>query len=358
MSKKLIIILVFAGLIAFQAYRVSRDAGVFTEVNAVTYGSCAKMHGLPGSEDINIDRGNRVAFISSGNGREAFASYDSDQPIDVADGDIWRLDLSKPDSRPERLNVNAGGKFHPHGIDLLTLPNGERELYVINHLGRDEHEVLIFGISASHNLTLKRRIHYPELISPNDIKAIQSGQFFATNDHGSPQSSFMARVEEYLGLSWSSVSYFDGEKGSLMLKGIKSANGITLSPDQQTLYVAEALGRSIKRYKRGDRIDQWEFADQINVDTAVDNLEWSEDGKLLAGAHPKIFDLLGHFADADNISPSQVISINVENAPMTYDTIYMNDGSEMSGSSVAVVLDNEMLIGNVAENHFLRCRKN
>ena len=43
---------------------------------------------------------------------------------------------------------------------------------------------------------------------------------------------------------------------------------------------------------------------------------------------------------------------------MTYETIYMNDGTEMSGSSVAVILDNEMLIGNVAENHFLRCSKN
>ncbi len=355
MSNKLIVVSIVLGLIVFQAFRISTDAGAFVEIKPVDYGRCEKLHGPPGSEDINVDRINRVAFISSGNGREAFENYRSGKPGQVADGDIWVLDLSVADSLPRPLKVNAGSKFHPHGIDLLTLPSGARELYVVNHPARDQHEILIFTVSANHGLTLKRRIHYPELISPNDIKAIDTDRFFVTNDHGSPQSSFMARVEEYLGLSWSSVSYFDGNKGSFLLQGLKSANGITVSNDQQTLYVAEALGRSVKRYRRGKSIRQWELVDKISVDTAVDNLEWSDDGRLLSGTHPKIFPLLEHFDDPAAISPSQVIAINVQKPEMTVETLYTNDGSELSGSSVATLLDGELLIGAVAETHFLRC---
>lgn len=357
MSKKHVIILVVIGLIAFQGFRIFRDSGAFVEVQPVAYGTCKKMHGPPGSEDINIDPANQIAFISSGNGREVFASYRNGNQAAVPDGDIWLLDLSSKDSEPVRSQVKIDGYFRPHGIDLLTLANGDRELYIVNHPARDQHEVLIFMVSATNDLTLKRRIRYPELISPNDIEAIDSGRFFVTNDHGSPQSSFMARVEEYLGLSRSSVSYFDGKKGSLLLEGVKSANGITLSEDQQTLYVAEALGRSVKKYKRGDSIRDWQFVDMIAVNTAVDNLEWGENGKLLAGAHPRIFDLLGHIGDANEISPSHVISIDTGQSPMTSETIYMNDGSELSGSSVATTLNGEMLIGAILETHFLRCSK-
>ncbi len=131
-----------------------------------------------------------------------------------------------------------------------------------------------------------------------------------------------------------------------------------LSKDQKTLYVGEALGRSVKRFKRGTSIREWDFVDVISVDTAVDNLEWSEDGKLLAGAHPKIFDLLAHIGDATKVSPSHVISIDVDQSPMASKTIYMNDGRELSGSSVATTLKGELLIGGILETHFLRCSRN
>lgn len=358
MSKKTIFSVLLVSVIAFQAYRMSQDTGYFLDIQPKTYGICKKMPGPPGSEDINIDRERQVAFISAGNGREAFEGYRTGSQKKVANGDIWLLDLSRKDSEPRRLNVDAGGSFHPHGIDLLQLENGKRELYVVNHPSRGVHEILVFTVNDDHSLALKNRIHYPELISPNDIKAIQSGQFFVTNDHGSPLSSIMYTLEDYLGLSRTSVTYYDGAKGSFVIEGLKSANGITLSDDQQTLYVAEALGRKVKRFKRGKTIRDWQFVDMISLNTSVDNLEWGDDGQLLSGAHPKIFDLLAHFENAANISPSQVVSIDVNRSPMTYETLYMNDGSELSGSSVATMLDGEMLVGGVADTHFLRCSKN
>jgi len=256
---------------------------------------------------------------------------------------------------PERLAVNVEGRFHPHGIDLLHLPDGGRELYVVNHPTRDTHSILVFSVDEDHQLTLKQTIRYPELISPNDIVAIDSGRFLVTNDHGSPTTSVMARVEEYGGFSWSSVSYYDGEEGAIVVEGLKSANGIELSDDQQTLYVGEALGRSIKRFTRGVGFGDWTFSERIDAGTAVDNLTWHQDGRLLAGAHPKIFAFLGHAADAEALSPSHVIAVDTAKPSDMVETVYMNDGAELSGSSVAAVLDGEMLIGSVFEDHFLRC---
>jgi len=355
MSKKMIALVVVLALVAWQGWRISRDAGVFTEIEQVAYGTCRAMPGPPGSEDINIDAVNRVAFVSALNARAAFESFETGEFDEGLKGDIWILDLSDPDSVPVPTNTDIGSRFFPHGIDLLHLPDGSRELYVVNHPDRDEHEIVIFTVAEDHTLTLKEIVRYPALISPNDIVAIDSGRFFVSNDHGYPQSSFMARIEEYGGMSWSSVSYYDGESGSIVVEGLKSANGVELSEDGQTLYVGEALGRSVKSFTRGATNSDWSFAEKIEAGTAVDNLVWGEDGRLLAGAHPKIFAFLDHAANAEALSPSHVIAINVQSQPGSVETIYMDDGSALSGSSVAAMLDGEMLVGSVFEDHFLRC---
>ena len=38
--------------------------------------------------------------------------------------------------------------------------------------------------------------------------------------------------------------------------------------------------------------------------------------------------------------------------------VYLNDGGELSGSSVAATWENNLLIGPVLEDHFLHCRYN
>ena len=357
MNWKKLIIVIIAALLVIQTVRVVRSSGLLIQIEPVQYGQCQKMMGPSGAEDITIDVRNKMAFVSAGNGRAVVDHYRFGKPGVVENGDIWLLDLGNAESEPIRLNVDVGWSFHPHGIDLLHLDNGDRELYVINHPTPIEHEVLIFRVTPSHQLELKRQVHYDALISPNDIRAISSDVFLATNDHGYPRSSPLSTVEEYLAMPWSSVSYFDGKKGTITIEGLTSANGITLAQDQNTLYVAEAIGRSIKRYEKGSGQDDWKLVETLDVDTAVDNLEWGDDGYLYAGAHPKLFDFLGHAKDASQPSPSHAIKVDVQSSPMTFETIYMDDGTEISGSSVAAVLDEELLIGSVFEPYFLRCNK-
>ena len=194
------------------------------------------------------------------------------------------------------------------------------------------------------------------MIAPNDLVVVAKDQFYVTNDHGSAPTSIMQEFEDYLGLAMSSVTYFDGTRGHVVIEGLSMANGIELSADKQTLYVAESLSRSVSRYQRGESWLDWSYQDRVDFEFAVDNLEWSDQGKLLTAGHPKAFDFLAHVNDPLNKSASEVASINVTGETMQAETIYLNDGAALSAASVAVKLGDTVLIGPVMDPHLLRCQ--
>ena len=103
-----------------------------------------------------------------------------------------------------------------------------------------------------------------------------------------------------------------------------------MTSDGQTLFVSEALGRTVKRFKRGQSDKDWTHVETLKVGTMADNLIWDGEDHLLVGAHPKAFDFLGHVKDAKALSPSQVIRVDVSTSPMTYETLFMSDGSDIS----------------------------
>ena len=359
---KKVILLAVVAIILLQAARISRDAGIFRSVeNTVDLAFCEVMDGPVGAEDITIDTVSKLAYISSDDRRAVFnnhalGSYPS--------GAIWRLDLSQPDSKPERLNIDMIGDFHPHGISLRFSPKDSNdqgraiELYAVNHIRPTEHEIVVFTIQESGELKLRRRITYPELIAPNDLVVADKDQFFVSNDHGNSLNTKMAVLEDYLGLPLSSISYFDGVQGHIVISGLRFANGLALSDDQENLYVAETTAGRVSRFRHvRDRL-VWEKDESLDVNMGVDNFEWDGAGHLLNAGHPKLFDFQEHMKNADALSPSQVIRIDVESDPMTYETIYLNNGESLSGSSGAAKLDSTVLIGSVFEEHFLRCKAN
>jgi hypothetical protein len=347
-------------LMAFQLFNIANDAGVFRSVGEeIGLSKCIAVPGPVGAEDITIDRVSKLAYISADDRRQAFLDADlSDYP----NGGIWVLDLSKPDSKPVQLDLKMKDVFHPHGIALRfsdpdSIDKGRAiELYAVNHKDMQTHEITVFTIQPSGQLKLRRRISYPQLISPNDIIVAGKDRFFVTNDHGNPRHTPMELIEDYLGLPLSSVSYFDGEKGQLVIKNIRYPNGLALSKDQQTLYVAQTTANLVSRYHRGEDMTTWSFNDSVHVDSAVDNLEWDGQGRLLTGSHLRIFDFVAHMEDENNPSPSEVIRVDVSADTMTYERLYRNSGEEISGSSVAAQLGSEMLIGSVFESFFLRCQ--
>lgn len=356
---KKVILLAVVALVLVQAARIINDAGFLRSVEkTVDFAACEAMTGPVGAEDITIDPVSQLAYISADDRRAAFNNTSIES---YPSGAIWRLDLSKPDSQAERLDIDMIGEFHPHGIALRFSAKDSSnqgraiELYAVNHINPTEHEIVVFTIQESGELKLRRRISYPELIAPNDLVVVDKDQFFVSNDHGSSLNTKMAVLEDYLGLPLASVSYFDGVEGHTVISGLRLANGLALSEDQEKLYVAETTAGRVTRYKQvRDRL-VWTKDESLDVHMGVDNFEWDGTGHLLNAGHPKLFDFKAHMKDAKALSPSQVIRIDVNAEPMTYETIYLNAGEALSGASVAATLNDTILIGSVFEEHFLRC---
>jgi arylesterase/paraoxonase len=143
------------------------------------------------------------------------------------------------------------------------------------------------------------------------------------------------------------VEIFDYRGGKLVHR---------ISPDGQTVYVAATVGQKIYVYDRDRNTGDLSLRSTIDVGTGVDNIEIDLRGDLWVGSHPKLLTFVKYSKDPGVLSPSQVIKVE-KKTPDQYDVkeIYLNNGQPMSGSSVAAVFEDTLLIGSVFDERFLLC---
>ncbi len=343
-----LIIALVSTFIIIQIYWGIERSGIFYAIEPHFSGQCEAVSGVTGAEDITIDQTEQYAYISADDRRATMAN----KPVT---GGIYGFDLSNPKARPILLTKGFSEDFHPHGISLYQGDHGEKSLFVVNHLNNGLQQVEIFDISTVNILTHRASITYPELTTPNDLVAVGPSQFYATNDHGYPHTSSMQVVEEYLGLPLSTISFFDGTKGKIVASNLSYANGITISADLKTVYVAEILSRQISVYTRDISNNELTKQSEIDINTGGDNLEWDDAGNLWVGAHPKLLDFVAHAKDPAKDSPSQVLKITVNTDQPKVSEIYLSTGNDISASTVAAVSGKTLLIGSVFEDKILKC---
>ena len=89
----------------------------------------------------------------------------------------------------------------------------------------------------------------------------------------------------------------------------------------------------------------------------MDNIEIDANGDLWIGSHPKLLTFVKYSQNPKILSPSQVLKVAIkESGQNTVQEIYLNDGKHLSGSSVAAVFKDTLLIGSVFDDHFLLCK--
>jgi len=223
---------------------------------------------------------------------------------------------------------------------------------VVNHAG-SENSIEVFDFRDG-KLSYLKTITDPLLVSPNDLVMLDENRFYVTNDHGA--ASYNGKmIEDYLRISRANVLVYDGQNFSLAADRLSYANGINMSPDGSIVYVAETVAKKISVYSRHDD-DTLTFKQEIFLGTGVDNIELDNDGGLWIGSHPKLLTFIYHAENPDAVSPSQVLRLSMdENRSYIFQEIYLSIGEDLSGSSVAAVYDNTLLIGAVLDDHFLMC---
>src|SRR6056297_4355174 len=361
MRKSILLIGLTALVLAVYALYLAYDAGEFRSVDNLHPGSCRKIPGVPGAEDITLHSDWEVALVSSFDRRAAMDGS-------IRPGGIFAWALNGSMDAPVNLTPDAGIDFRPHGISLFVGPDGRATLFVVNHPGESlsgappktgsldpAHTVEVFALNGMR-LEHRETLAHESMISPNDIVAVGHRRFYFTNDHGSAPG-WKRTLEDYLRLGWANAVYFDGDEFHEAADGLSYANGINLSPDGSRLYVAEVTHGRIREYARNAESGVLDELRRFDVGFGVDNIEVDPDtGGLMLGGHVKLLTFTRHAADADVLAPSQAARLLPGN-PVEVETVFLDDGQLISGASVATTRDDALLLGSVFEPHLVVCRR-
>jgi len=320
------------------------STGYFRDIEPHFEGEVVQKIDLMGAEDMTISKDGIFMLISSDD-RAATKKGKPEQ------GGIYYMNLQQQAPFEVKLiSDNFKGVFHPHGISLLQLDSANYKLWVINHVN-GKHSVEVFhlqGDSLTHLQTLKNE----QMISPNDILAVGEESFYFTNDH-TYLSKMGALAEGYLGFAAANVVYFDGENYKVSAEGIAYANGINWDENRNLLFVAAARGFLVKAYQKSANGDLT-FVEDIDCHTGVDNIEVDEKGTLWIGAHPSLLAYTAYADFKEDKAPSEVLKLTYKGKDdYTIQSVFLGDGSEMSGSSVATTNGEYLFLGNVMDKHIL-----
>ena len=346
MKKLGIFLVVILVIIVLWVVDLLIDAGQFKAIENHFAGSCIPVTGLIGSEDLTIQQSTGIAFISSFDYR-VFAQGDT-----VA-GHIYRYDLNEKEPRLIDLPHTYPGNLIPHGISLYTPDSGQATLLVVNHSGGQNtiERFLVAEDRLIHQETYKD----PLIISPNDVVAVDPDRFYFTNDH-KYSAGLLRKLEDYGRLKLSNLVYYDGHNFSEAAGGYSNPNGVNVSADGKKLYMNAATELKMYVFDRDLTSGQLTRSHTIELGSGGDNIEIADNGDILVGAHPQLLKFVAHVADSAKLSPSQILRIRLnESGEYQVQEIYMNDGSELSGSSVGAIFNQRLLIGAVFDPRFLDC---
>ena len=231
------------GVMGLFVARILWVGGMFRSIEPHFAGRCHLVNGPVGPEDLTIHPKTGVAYISACDRHAVF----SGKPVP---GAIFSYDLNATDARPINRTPNADISFQPHGLSLWVGADGREVLYVINHppagSGTPMHTVEVFDLKDG-SLVHRASLTDPSLIMPNDLVAVGYDRFYLTNTHHH-RPGRMQTVETYLQIPWATVLLYADGTFRPAIENLVFPNGINVSADGRTIYVATTTPRRILVY--------------------------------------------------------------------------------------------------------------
>ena len=260
-------------------------AGQQTPPSCSNAGDVQFVCGQQAPEDLVVVPGNQwvVASAYAGTGginlirvsdRMSTRAYPSAEAREKFDAKTYKTCPGAPDDKTKAM-------FRTHGLSLREGRNGVHTLMVVLHGGRESVEVFeLDARGATPTLTWIGCAVAPDPVGLNSVRWLQDGGFIATNflaRGNDPKAMDRMRTGEKNGELWE----WHTASGWQKVPGSESsgANGIEISPDGRTLYVAAWGSQSFFRLPHGGSAPK---RDEIPLGFRVDNIRWSRDGALLA----------------------------------------------------------------------------
>lgn len=322
---------------------ILNNTGIFRNLELRNTFSSYQTINLPGAEDIAISNDRSFLIISSDD-RAARRDGNPKQ------GGLYLLRLNSSQQEPILLTQNFNRPFYPHGISLLAIDSAVYRIWAINHVD-DNHSIEVFDLIGD-SLIFKEQLIDDLIVSPNDLVAIGPNSFYLTNDHKYVKG-FPRFLEDYLALRQSNVIYFDGINYKQVARNIAYANGINYDPFRKLMFVASPRDFLVKVYYKN--VDgALDFIEDIDTGTGVDNIEFDPFGKLWIGCHPKLLTFASYAKGKRPITPSEIITIDYRGKKdYAIESIFVDDGSLVAGSTIAIPVDDRLYVGNVMDSKLL-----
>jgi len=283
-------------------------------IQTVNYQTFEKIEADFGTEDIELD--------SSCTAPRLLISCDERRHLKTQ-GSIWSYNFDT--KKAEKLQIDFRyykSEFHPHGISSYR-----DVLFVINHASKKESEILRFSISTD-GLKLDTVFKNKAIDLPNDIFAVNENEFYATNYH-------------YLN---GALTHYKDNKFTKIDKGIKLPNGVIKIDNK--IIISTTLSNKIRSY---DIDDNYKKETLFKI-KGGDNFSTSNQ-KLYVSSHPKFRQFFKHYKDAENLSPSVIYELDLENK--TKKVIYSNTTGQINAASGGLYYQNKLYISQVFENFIL-----
>jgi arylesterase/paraoxonase len=333
--------------VAIAVLRILWIGGAFARITPHFAGTCRLVDGPVGAEDLTIDQQTGRAYISASDRRARAAG----RPVP---GAIWAYDLNAPGAAPVNVTPDAGIDFQPHGISLWVEPDGAETLFIINHPASPDAPPHTVEIADVRDGRLQRRASLTDalLVMPNDIVAVGPERFYLTNTHAHAPG-FAQTMETYLQLRGAKVLSYGPEGFGVAIDDLVFPNGINVSRDGATIYVAAMTDRAVLIFDRDTRSGYLTRRDQIPLGSGPDNIEVDSDGNLWIGSHPKLLAVPRHAADPATAVPAQILRVTPNSKAV--DEIYLSDGHPVAAASVGARYRNRLLIGQIFGRGFLDC---
>jgi hypothetical protein len=222
--------------------------------------------------------------------------------------------------------------FNSHGLSLLPGKKNVHRLFVVGHGAREAIE--IFELDAQPKTPTLKWIGCAVAADPiglNSVRGLPDGGFITSNflPRGGTQAAtqrMMAGEKNGELWEWHTASGWQKVAGS----EAAGANGLEMSADGKTLFVAAWGSQSFFRLSRGAAPPK---RDEIPLGFRVDNIRWARDGSILAAGQGAV--------------ETVVVKIDPKTLAVK-DILRRPPGNGFAGGTVAVEVGSSYWVGSFA----------
>lgn len=212
------------------------------------------------------------------------------------------------DPKYEQCPGPPTGRLQTHGLYVEPGGDAVHRLFVVGHGDRESIEIIDVDTSGeTPQATWVGCVIAPEPIGLNSVRGLPDGGFVTTNflPRGTAMQTMMTGTRNGELWEWHPGGRWEKVPGS----EASGANGVELSADGRTLYVAEWGSQSFFRLSRGAA--QVERTD-VPLGFRIDNIHWARDGALIGvgqGAGERMGRWIGVRIDPVSLAVSEVVDV-------------------------------------------------